>query len=441
VVDAITIRSAERADVNATGMPARSAPASLALDNLRGVVIIVVVAFHAVSAYLGSLPAHAYNFDLPPFLWRAFPIVDNHRWFGFDLFCAWQDVCLMCLMFFLSALFARPSMERKGISAYLRDRTLRLGLPWAFGVGVMMPIAIYPVYVVGASDPSFAAYMQHYLALPFWPNGPMWFLWQLLAITVLAAALNTFAPRVVDRLVRIAAFAEERPFRYFVGLTTVAMIVYVPMALLFTPMAWADSGPVAVQFCRPLLYAVVYLAGMGLGARGLESGLFAPKAKLAEHWKRWLAGALAGYALWIGFMAWSLLNPQLPWLQIAAAVSFAIACISGCFGAFAVALRFGAWPSRLLGSASRNAFGMFVLHYPFVVWMQYALLGTALFAVVKGALVFAVALLCSWALSIAFRATPLTSLLIGGERRAIGRTPRMRIATSEPDCGTPHLAR
>jgi glucans biosynthesis protein C len=441
VVDAITIRSAARADADTAGVPARSASASLALDNLRGVVIIVVVAFHAVSAYLGSLPLHAYNFDLPPFLWRAFPIVDNHRWFGFDLFCAWQDVCLMCLMFFLSALFARPSMERKGTSAYLRDRILRLGLPWAFGVSVMMPIAVYPVYRVGASDPSFAAYVQHYLALSFWPNGPMWFLWQLLAITVLASALNSFAPRFVDWLVKIAGVAEEQPFRYFVGLTVVATIAYVPMALLFTPMAWADTGPVAVQFCRPLLYAIVYLAGLGMGARGLHRGLFAPKAKLAEHWKRWLAGAFAGYALWIGFMAWSLTNPHALWLQIVADMSFAIACISGCFGAFAVALRFGAWTSRILSSASRNAFGMFVLHYPFVVWMQYALLGTALFAIVKGTLVFAVALLCSWALSIAFRAMPLTSLLIGGERRAFHGAPRARIAATEPDCGTPHLAR
>jgi len=441
VVDAVTLRPAVRADENATGAAARQAPASLALDNLRGVVIFVVVAFHAVSAYLGSLPNHPYNFEQPPYLWRAFPIVDGHRWFGFDVFCAWQDVCLMCLMFFLSALFARPSMERKGTGNYLRDRLLRLGIPWAFGVVVMMPVAAYPVYRVGASDPGIAAYVQHYLALPFVPNGPMWFLWQLLAITVLASALNAFAPRFVDRLARISAQAEERPFRYFLGLTAAALTAYVPMALLFTPMAWANSGPVAVQFCRPLLYAVVYLAGLGMGARGLNRGLFAPKAKLAEHWKRWLAGGLAGYALWIGFMAWSMTNPHALWLQIAAAVSFALACISGCFGAFAVALRFGARRSPILSSASRNAFGMYVLHYPFVIWMQYALLGSALFAIAKGAMVFAVALLCSWGLSIAFRANPITSFLIGGERRAFGRAGRSRLAASETDCRPARAAR
>ena len=87
---------------------------SIALNNLRGVVILIVVAFHSVLAYLGWLGPASFRFDSSPFQWRAFPIIDSHRWFGFDVFCAWQDVYLMALMFFLSALFAWPSLTRKG---------------------------------------------------------------------------------------------------------------------------------------------------------------------------------------------------------------------------------------------------------------------------------------------------------------------------------------
>ena len=57
------------------------------------------------------------------------PIIDSQRWFGFDLFCAWQDVSLMSLMFFLSGLFVPPSLARKGSSTFLSDRLLRIGLP------------------------------------------------------------------------------------------------------------------------------------------------------------------------------------------------------------------------------------------------------------------------------------------------------------------------
>jgi len=443
VVDSSDPKRAQRANIIISG-------SSLALNNLRGMVILIVVAFHSVSAYLGSLAPSAYAFDKPPYLWRAFPIVDTHRWFGFDIFCAWQDVCLMCLMFFLSALFTWPSLERKGTWGFLNNRLLRLGMPCLFGLTIMMPIALYPVYRVTATDPSVSAYLRHLFALPFWPNGPMWFLWQLLALTFVAAALHAVAPRFVEFLTKRSAGAGERPFRYFVFLTIAAVLAYVPMALVFTPMRWANSGLFAVQFCRPLLYTVVYLAGLAMGARGLGQGLFAPDGKLAPQWTRWVTGALLAFMLWIGLAALSMSEknngPLL--VQIGADIAFALACISGCFAAFAVTLRFGASPSRLLGSASENAFGIFVLHYPFVVWLQYALLGTALFAIAKGTLVFAASLVCSWALAIAFRSVPFASALVGGERRAFSSAPARapRLVTpfdgdDHPDIRLTHIAR
>src|SRR3979409_2392686 len=108
-----------------------SSGTSMALNNLRALVILVVVAFHSVLAYLGSLGPLAFPFDRSPFQWRAFPIVDSQRWFGFDLFCAWQDVCLMSMMFFLSGLFVWSSLQRKGIWKFLGDRLIRIGLPAA----------------------------------------------------------------------------------------------------------------------------------------------------------------------------------------------------------------------------------------------------------------------------------------------------------------------
>ena len=103
---------------------------SLALANLRGYAIVMVVAFHSSIAYLGSQPDAALPFDAPPHGWTVNPIVDSDRWFGFDLFCALQYVYLMHLMFFLSGLFVWPSLLRKGSRAFLQDRFLRLGVPF-----------------------------------------------------------------------------------------------------------------------------------------------------------------------------------------------------------------------------------------------------------------------------------------------------------------------
>jgi glucans biosynthesis protein C len=93
--------------------PGASSSSSRALDNLRAVVILIVLGFHAALAYLQWNQTKPAPFDAPPFAWRAFPVIDSHGFFPFDLLCAWQDVYLMSLMFFLSRLFAWPSLARK----------------------------------------------------------------------------------------------------------------------------------------------------------------------------------------------------------------------------------------------------------------------------------------------------------------------------------------
>src|SRR5437773_9972285 len=87
---------------------------NVALSNLRAVVILIVVAFHSALAYLASQPPDAFAFDAPPYRWIPFPILYDTRWFGFDLFCAWQHVSLMSPMFLLAASFTPASLSSNG---------------------------------------------------------------------------------------------------------------------------------------------------------------------------------------------------------------------------------------------------------------------------------------------------------------------------------------
>jgi hypothetical protein len=400
-----------------------SAESSLALGNLRALVILIVLAFHSVLAYLGSLGPTAFAFDLAPYKWRAFPIVDSHRWFGFDLFCAWQDVYLMALMFFLSALFTWPSLARKPRLKFLTGRFLRLGVPFVFALMIVMPVALYPTYHVGAIAPGLIAYVQHYLALPFWPNGPMWFLWQLLAFTAVATLLHRFAPHWVEGLGRWSAAA--RPGRCFILLVTASVLVYAPLALAFTPWDWSNHGPFAFQLSRPLFYAVYYFAGLAVGSCGLGRGLLAPEGILARRWVVWFGGALASFLLWLGLSALTMRDagPAPFGLQAVVAISFALACASGCFFMIAACMRFGVFRSRISDGLSKNAFGMYVLHYGFVVWLQYALLGAALFAIAKAMIVFSFTLLLAWLAVTAMRFVPFGARLIGEEPRVFAKAP------------------
>jgi len=59
------------------------------------------------------------------------------------------------------------------------------------------------------------------------------------------------------------------------------------------------------------------------------------------------------------------------------------------------------------------------MHYNFVTWLQYALLGTALFAMVKAAIVFGGTLVLSWIAVLAVQRIPFGAQLIGAPRRAV----------------------
>ena len=181
-----------------------------------------------------------------------------------------------------------------------------------------------------------------------------------------------------------------------------------------------DSGPFAVQLCRPLHYAVYFFAGVGIGASGIGRGLLAVNGLLARRWVLWLAAALASLMLWMGLTSLTLNGGALS-TTIAADFSYVLACAAGCFFLIAVSLRFGAERSPILGALAANAYGLYLLHYLFVVWLQYALLDAPLPAVIKAAIVFSFTLLFTWITATTFQRIPFGAQLIGSARHPVGR--------------------
>jgi hypothetical protein len=394
---------------------------SVALNNLRTFAIVIVVAVHAVEAYLGSSPASSFRFDDPPYQWRAVPIIDSDRWLGFDLFCGLQDVYLISLLFFLSGLFVWPSLVRKGSRLFLHERLLRIGVPFALAVGLLMPIAHYPVYRVTAVDPGLTAYWQHWLALPFWPSGPMWFLWVLLVFDLGAAGLYQFARRWGDMLGQLLGQLSARPKLFVVVLLSASAFAYVPVALYFTPWTWFHVGPFSFQFCRPLHDAVYFFTGVGVGAYGIERGLLANDGWLVRRWALSGVAALAAFLLWLGVVGLAMTSDGSPSLavQVLQALSFVLCCAASCMFMVGVFLRFANRLVPALEAMKEHAYGMYLTHYVFSIWLQYALLGVAIFAVGKAAVVFTGTLLLSWASVAMLGWVPTAARIIGTGRRAV----------------------
>jgi peptidoglycan/LPS O-acetylase OafA/YrhL len=377
-----------------------------ALDTLRAFVTVLVVAHHSVLAYALISPAAAPRSPLHPWL-AGVPIVDSHRLILFDLFALFNDTFFMSLMFLLSGLFVGPSLARKGGGSFLRDRALRLGAPFVV-MAMLAPLAYYPAYRASAAVPDALAFWREWLSLGIWPSGPLWFVAVLLGFDAIAAALYRLAPALFERAGRLASGGRRRPTALFAAFMLVSAVAYLPLRAVFGPESWAAVGPVSVQSSRALHYLVYFLAGVAIGDCEIGHGLLAPDGLLVRRWYRWTLRALGLSALYVAIIVG--LGPNgpangLPPLarQLILGLGFVLCCGAISFGLLAVFRRFANAPTRALTSLSRNAYGIYLLHYGFVMWLQYALLPAALPAAAKAALVLSVALAASWAATAALR--------------------------------------
>jgi hypothetical protein len=387
---------------------------NLAVGYLRAFITVLVLAHHSVIAYIAGLPRPSAVFTKPPFNWGAFPIQDPHNSPLPGLLTGFNETFFMSLMFFISGLFVWDSLKRKGAGGFVRDRIVRLGIPFAVAAALLAPLAYYPSYRITGADPSFAAYWRAWTSLPGWVSGPAWFIWVLLAFGSLAAGLYAFAPRWGEGLSRLTVSASTRPFALFAKLLAVSAAAYIPLVLVFGASQWLQFGPFAIQASRILHYAVYFIAGIGVGAVGLNKSLLAPDGMLQQHWRRWVIASPIVFILTTAvFIAdYALKGGEQPGWEIANGLAYVACCATTSFAFMAVFVRFARRRSAIWDSLAANAYGMYLIHYVFVTWIQFALLPSNLPGLSKCVLVFASVLALSWGSTALLRRIPVVARVL-----------------------------
>ena len=93
-------------------------------------------------------------------------------------------------------------------------------------------------------------------------------------------------------------------------------------------------------------------------------------------------------------------------------ISFTVTCAAIVFGVIAIFLRFTKQRLGIIDNLSNNAYGIYIVHYVFVTWLQYWLLGANLHAIYKASIVFAGTLILSWGFIAAIRRIPVIARVI-----------------------------
>jgi glucans biosynthesis protein C len=115
------------ASMQAASKPVPSAHVAF-MDNLRYLMVVLVVVYHSVAAYAIVAPHWA---------------IHDTSSLAADVIRELLDVFIMSVLFFAAGYFALPSLEKHGLREFLRDKVNRLLVPWAFAMFIFLPLALY----------------------------------------------------------------------------------------------------------------------------------------------------------------------------------------------------------------------------------------------------------------------------------------------------------
>ncbi len=380
------------------GAEAHAAPTShvrnLSLDRARTFLTLVVLLHHSIIPY------------------THFGHTDPASWIGFDMIVLATDSFFMAMFFFLSGLFAWSGIARKGPQSYMADRVRRLGIPFVICAFTVIPLAYYAISLRLNPEISFSQFWWTTITQGPWPSGPIWFLWVLFAFDLLACLLYVMSPNLLDRINRLSVRGRRRPAEFFAVMLAVTAAVYVPGLMYFGPSNWFEFGPFSVQHGRVTLYASYFFFGAGIGVANMDRGLLAPEGRMAKVSWEWMVLAIVPYCLLWGliFIKREILgNPSpLPnWYEGIYAVFVAIFSVAIMFLILAFFQRFKqSGSARLLDPMQGDAYGMFLVHYPIALWLQYWLFDYGWPAIAKASVVFALTVILSWTVTAALRRIP-----------------------------------
>ncbi len=366
----------------------------VAIDYLRSFIIVLVVFHHAALAYTAFSVFYKANY-----VTSTAPVVDIARWPLLDLFVGLNDTFFMSLLFLVSGLFAASSLAKKGPNKFFHARLKRLGLPFTIAAVTVIPLAYWPSWLL-ADPQTDQPFWLTFFSSDGWPSGPLWFLWVLLAFNGILALTNRIFPSMISRL-----WLPTSP----IGIFLLTIVAYIPLTLIVHPFSWTSlGGPFDVQAARILLYFAYFLAGVVLG-KGQEWR--------QQGWpKNWRACFLMGILafstnVWILLKGMDLL-PTPTSRALVMGIFFAASCAGLSLGLLGFFRKYVHQTQPVMESLNSNAFGIYILHYTWITWLQYLLLEAAWPAALKFIFCFIAGLLFSWGSSHLLRKIPVVRQML-----------------------------
>ncbi len=378
---------------DSAGRPASSGRLGY-LDNVRWVVIVLVLSMHSADTY--SPFGNWYYTERRQ--------LDFGTVLFFGTYQSFLQAFFMGLLFFIAGYFTPRSYDSKGARRFLRDRCLCLGVPALVYMLAVGPLTEYFVSRSWHTTRSFPDAWLRYItnAEVLAGSGPLWFCVALLIFAMGYAAIRqlpfalpySHAQGPLPRAGALLGFVAG------LGVATFAVRVFIPSGKAVLNMQLADFPQYILMFvagaCAWRLHWLDRLEGL----RG----------------KRWAVGALlVGFALWIGLLVLggalagetSVYSGGLTWQNFGISLWAAIICVGMSLGMLVVFRKRFAGQGRRARFMADNAFAVYVFHPPILIGIAILLHAVDMPVLLKFLLLTALSAITSFAAAqLIFRKVP-----------------------------------
>ena len=355
-----------------------------AFDNLRACVVFLVVVLHGSMSYMAYAPAWWY-------------VVDQQNSVLFTVLVLLIDVPIMLVMFFLAGYFAYPSLARRGARAFLRDKLVRIGLPWVFGVLVLAPPTAYMIYFSRRSPLSLIDFWR----TDFWgkafQQSVYWYLGVLLLLFALTALAFATSRRFAS--LKTAPPRPERPGWHFLAFFVAGMSaasLLISLGFGYTLDTWSHIYVLSYQPVRVPLYVGYFV----LGLYACQHGWFATSGYLPRR-GGWTMLALVSGGSYLACRFGAVAALPKPGAAALTVVLFNVFCFSSMMAAIALSCAGLTSASPFWRSQARNSYGVYYVH-PLVLYpLALVFVSVPLPIYLKAATVIALGYLGAWGVSAA----------------------------------------
>ncbi len=357
----------------------------LYIDNLRVLVVVLVVMHHLAVTYSGFggwYYVDASQLDIVSTVWFAF-------YLGFE------QGYFMGLLFMIAGYFAAGSLDRKGFGRFARERFKRLIVPALITMVVISPFL--GTVVLGGPPTGFD--VVSFLS----GTGVMWFTVALFAFSIAYALvrLTVHTP---------SPTARPKPFNPTFVKAVLLVLVIALLAFLIRIVQPIGTNILNMQFCYFASYMVLFVVGIV----AYRNDLF---ARISYHaGKRWLvAGVVLGFVAWFFLVgaagdlgATTALLGGVTWWSAGYALWESFVAVAMGIGLIAVFREKLDHQGHLAKAMADNSFAVYMFHPVVIVPVTLLFSSVVLYPIAKWLLLSAICVpLCFAATHFIFRRIPL----------------------------------